>query len=371
MSRAPSSDRRGRLLSLVRKPTLRLVGRAADAPEEIEAGTPGVDAERILHRLDWQIVRRLDGILQGEYRSLFTGQGLDLAEVREYQPGDDARLIDWNVTARTDVPHVRRYLEDREITAWLLLDTSASVDFGTARAHKRDLMVDFAGVIARLLTRQGNRVGAMLYSGAVDELLPARGGRRQALTLIHQLLRTDRRRSGGPTDLAAVLDRAAGSIRRRSLIFIVSDFITAPGWEASLRQLAQRHEVVAVWLRDPREEELPDIGPLVLEDSETGEQLLVDTHDRRFRARFHSLAEERRRRLAATFAGNGVDVLSLSTESEMLTEFVGFARRRRQVRGRGAGATPRGASASSLAPIPIQRFEREATPAGLPDSGSP
>lgn len=292
------------------------------------------DAERILQRLDWHVVRRLDGILQGDYRSLFMGHGLDLAEVREYQPNDDVRYMDWNVTARMGEPYVRQYLEDREITAWLLLDLSPSVDFGTARAHKRDLVVEFAGVMARLLTRHGNRVGAVLYSGNVDEVIPPRGGRRQALTLIHQLVRTDRARSTGPTNLTAVLDRAAQTIRRRSLVFVVSDFIAQPGWEAPLRRLAQRHEVVAVWLRDPREEDLPDVGPLILEDAETGEQLYVDTHDRKFRERFRVLAEERRQRLTRIFARDGIDVLSLSTAGDVLGELARFALQRREARGR-------------------------------------
>lgn len=312
------------------------------APHLLDDHVPAPDAERILQRLDWHVVRRLDGILQGDYRSLFTGHGLDLAEVRPYQPQDDVRYMDWNVTARMGEPYVRQYLEDREITAWLLLDLSASVDFGTARAHKRDLVIDFAGVMARLLTRHGNRVGAVLYSGSVDEVIPARGGRRQALTLIHQLARPGRRRSGGPTDLAAVLDRAAQTIRRRSLVFVVSDFIAQPGWEMPLRRLAQRHEVLAVWLRDPREEDLPDVGPLILEDAETGEQMYVDTHDPRFRARFRSLAAERRRRLSRTFTRHGIDVLSLSTDADMLAELARFALKRRQARGRlpAAGLQP-------------------------------
>jgi uncharacterized protein (DUF58 family) len=299
----------------------------------IGEGQPA-DAERILQRLDWHVVRRLDGILQGDYRSLFKGHGLDLAEVREYQPEDDVRYMDWNVTARMGTPYVRQYLEDREITAWLLLDLSPSVDFGTARAHKRELVLDFAGAMARLLTRHGNRVGALLYSSSVDEVLPPRGGRRQALTLIHQLTRTDRRRSGGPTNLAGVLDRAAQTIRRRSLVFVVSDFIAAPGWEAPLRRLSQRHEVLAVWLRDPREEDLPDVGPLILEDAETGEQLYVDTHDKKFRTRFRALAQQRREWLSRTFTRHGIDVLSLCTDGDVLTELARFALRRRQARGK-------------------------------------
>lgn len=327
----------------------RSTGDAGAPPPAALGSRSSPNAERILQRLDWQIVRRLDGILQGDYRSIFAGHGLDLSEVREYQPQDDIRYMDWNVTARMDTPHVRQYLEDREITAWLLLDLSPSVDFGTALAHKRDLVIDFAGAMARLLTRHGNRVGAIFYSGGVDEVMPPRGGRRQALTLIHQLARTDRRRSAGPTDLTAVLDRAAQTIRRRSLIFVVSDFIAQPGWEAPLRRLSQRHEVVAIWLRDPREEDLPDVGPLVLEDAETGEQLYVDTHDKKFRARFQTLARERRERLERTFTRHGIDVLSLSTEHDMLTELARFALRRRQTRGRTAAPSRPAAGAWSEA----------------------
>ena len=309
---------------------------AADArpPAPAEAGglsaaAPG-RAEQILQRIDFSIVRRLDGILQGEYRSLFYGHGLDLAEVREYQPEDDVRYMDWNVTARTSTPHVRQYLEDREITAWLLLDLSGSVDFGTARVTKREVVVDFAAAVARLLTRRGNRVGAVLYSGAVDGVLPAAGGRRQALALVHLLTRQPEMIHGGVTDLAGVLDRAAQTIKRRSLVFVVSDFIAAPGWEPAFHRLAARHETVAVWVQDPREFALPDVGPLVLEDAETGEQLYVDTHDKHLRARFHDLAEQRRGELLRTFKRNGADVLTLGTDGDLLQDLVRFALRRRR-----------------------------------------
>ena len=287
-------------------------------------------AEQVLQRVEWTIVRRLDGLLQGEYRSLFYGHGLDLAEVREYQPEDDIRYMDWNVTARMNTPHVRQYLEDREITAWLLLDVSASVDFGTARSTKREVVTDFAAAMARLLTKRGNRVGAVLYSGGVDGVLPAAGGRRQALALAHLLTRPETGSRKGVTDLAAVLDRAAQTSRRRSLVFVVSDFIAKPGWEPAFHRLAARHEVIAVWVQDPREAELPDVGPLVLEDAETGEQVYVDTHDRKLRVRFHDLATERRASLLRTFKRHGADVLPLSTDGDMLQDLVRFALRRRR-----------------------------------------
>jgi len=300
-----------------------------DTATELSAG-PRRHAEQVLQRVEWTIVRRLDGLLQGEYRSLFYGHGLDLAEVREYQPQDDIRYMDWNVTARMNAPHVRQYLEDREISAWLLLDLSASVDFGTAKCSKRDIVIDFAGALARLLTRRGNRVGAVLYSGGVDAVLPPRGGRRQALALVHQMTRPDRPPSGGVTNLAEVLDRAAQTIRRRSLVVLVSDFFGRPGWEPAFHRLCMRNETIAVWVQDPREAELPDVGPLVLEDAETGEQIHVDTHDRKLRTRFHDLAVERRAALTATFKRQGADVLRLSTDGDMVQDLVRFALRRRR-----------------------------------------
>ncbi len=308
-----------------------------------------VDAEALLKRLEWQVIRRLDGLLQGDYRSLFTGHGFDLAEVREYQPEDDVRYMDWNVTARMDHAYVRQYIEDRDINAWLLLDLSGSVDFGTARSRKRDLVVDFAAVITRLLTRHGNKVGAMTFSAGVDDLLAPRGGYRHTLHLLHSLTRPGRQRQRGATDLAAVLDRAARTLRRRSLVFIVSDFITRPGWEAPLARLARRHEVLAVWLRDPREEELPPIGPLVLEDAETGEQVYVDTQDRGFQVRFHSLVQERKQRLQRLFARHGIDVLSLSTDRDLVDDMSRFVLLRRELRRRQVNAPARAFSRAAAA----------------------
>ncbi|MPZ49873.1 MAG: DUF58 domain-containing protein [Dehalococcoidia bacterium] len=303
----------------------------------LSPGRRAEDAEVLLKRLDWHVVRRLDGMLQGDYRSLFAGHGFDLAEVREYQPEDDIRYMDWNVTARMDHPYVRQYIEDREITAWLLLDLSPSVDFGTTVARKRDIVVDFAAVMARLLTRHGNKVGAMLFSHGVDEVLPPRGGQLQTLRLVHQLTRADRGRSPGVTDLAAILERAGETLKRRSLVFIVSDFISSSGWEAPLARLAQRHEVLAAWLSDPREEEIPPIGPLLLEDAETGEQVYVDTRDRGFQTRFRSLVDERQKRLSRNFARHGIDPLRLSTDGDMVQEIARFAHLRREARRRTAG----------------------------------
>jgi uncharacterized protein (DUF58 family) len=303
---------------------------------------PAQDAESLLRRLDWHVVRRLEGMLQGDYRSLFTGQGYDLAEVREYQPEDDVRYMDWNVTARMDAPYVRQYIEDREVTAWLLLDLSPSVDFGTANSRKRDLVVDFAGVMARLLMRHGNKVGAMLFSSTVDEVLPPRNGQMHALRLLHQLVREDRAvepSTGRVTDLAAILDRAARTLRRRSIVFVVSDFISDADWAPALGRLTQRHEVLAVWLTDPREEEIPDVGPLILEDAETGQQVYVDTRDRGFQERFQQLVWDRRFNIERTFARYGVDALRLSTDGNMVREIARFAHLRRESRRRQGNRT--------------------------------
>jgi uncharacterized protein (DUF58 family) len=363
------------------------------APEPLREATP----ERILLRLDWQVIRRLDGLLQGDYRSLFYGYGVDFADLREYQPGDDIRYIDWNVTARMDTPYIRQYVEDREISAWFLLDLSPSMDFGTVQTLKRTQLIDFVATVARLLTRHGNRVGAILYTGRtntrsgvpgaqasadaqrrslqfspepnstrpsnggrngqqngnpggtghpgrVDRTIPARGGRIQVLSLVNDLLKysappaadepkgRQQKTPRGPTDLSVLFGAGLHTIKRRSLVFVVSDFASVPGWERPLNLLAQHHEVLAVRLWDPRELELPDIGLVVMEDAETGEQLYVDTHDRKFRRRFQEAAQAREEAIAGAFRRAGIDALSLSTEDDLVRAIVRFATLRRRKR---------------------------------------
>src|SRR5574341_1394880 len=183
------------------------------------ASTP----ERILLRLDWKVIRRLDGLLQGDYRSLFYGYGVDFADLREYQPEDDVRYIDWNVTARMDTPYVRQYVEDREITAWFLLDLSPSVDFGGMHSQKRTVLIDIVTTLARLLTRHGNRVGAMMFGRDIQHMVPARGGRLQVLRLINDMLKQPRLPRAPFTDLKLFLKKALNTIKRRSLVFVISD----------------------------------------------------------------------------------------------------------------------------------------------------
>jgi uncharacterized protein (DUF58 family) len=288
--------------------------------------------ERILQRLDWKVIRRLDGLLQGDYRSLFYGYGIDFADLREYQPEDDIRYIDWNVTARMNTPYIRQYVEDREITAWFLLDLSPSVDFGGVQSLKRTVLIDFVVTVARLLTRHGNQVGAIFYGSKIEHTIPARGGRNQVLRLTNDLLKQQPLHRAPFTDLSPLIQGGLYAFKKRSLVFIVSDFISAPGWERPLSLLNQRHEVLAVRLWDPREVEIPDIGPVVMEDAETGDQLYVDTHDRAFRARFAEAARQREAALNAVFKRTGVDVLSLSTEEDLVRSIVRFAGLRRQRR---------------------------------------
>jgi uncharacterized protein (DUF58 family) len=287
--------------------------------------TSALTPERILLRLDWEVIRRLDGLLQGDYRSLFYGYGVDFADLREYQPEDDIRYIDWNVTARMDAPYVRQYVEDREISAWFLLDLSPSMDFGTVETLKRTVLIDFVTTIARLLTRHGNRVGAIFYGSRVERTIPARGGRIQVLRLVNDLLKQPQLAKAPFTNLKHMLEAGLHTIKRRSLIFVVSDFISEPGWERALSLLSQRHEVLAIRLWDPREMELPDIGPIVMEDAETGEQLYVDTHDSAFRRRFRAAAEWRAAEMQESFRRTGVDALSLSTEDGLVHAIVRFA----------------------------------------------
>jgi uncharacterized protein (DUF58 family) len=294
----------------------------------VSAATP----ERILQRLDWQVIRRLDGLLQGDYRSLFYGYGVDFADLREYQPGDDIRYIDWNVTARMDSPYVRQYAEDREITAWFLLDLSPSVDFGTAGNMKRAVLVDFVTTMSRLLTRHGNRVGAIFYGSRIERTIPARGGRMQVLRLVNDLLKHPRLPHAPFTDLTPLLRGSLNAIKQRSLLFVVSDFICEPGWERPLKLLNQRHETIVVRLWDPHEVELPDIGTVIIEDSETGEQLYLDTHDRGFRQRYREASLQREANLTEAFKRSGVDALALSTGEDMVRAIVRFAKLRQQRR---------------------------------------
>ena len=288
--------------------------------------------EQVLQRLDWHVVRRLDGLLQGDYRTLFYGAGVDFADLREYQPTDDARYIDWNVTARMHTPYVREYLEDRELTAWMLLDRSPSMAFGPDEHTKGHVLVDVVTTLSHLLTRRGNRVGAILYNNVVERTVPPGGGRRHVLRLVRELLNPPAP-SSTATDLAGLIQAGLNTIKRRSLIFLVSDFLSESGWERPLPLLCRRHDVVAIRLWDPREVEFPNAGVMVLEDSETGEQIFLDTSDPVLRRRLADATRSREERVASAFRRAGVDAFDISTEDDLVSALVRMAgQRKRRVR---------------------------------------
>lgn len=295
-------------------------------------------SEQLLRRLEWTVIRRLDGLLQGDFRTLFRGSGVDLADLREYQHHDDVRHIDWNVTARLQQPYVRQFVEDRDLTAWFLLDTSGSVDFGSGDVTKLKVSTGFVATLARVITRHGNRVGALLYGRQVEALLRPGSSRGHVLNLLQQMTRrkpaVPAARAPGPpaggTKLADLLTLAESTLKRRSLVFVVSDFISEPGWQRPLARLAQRHEVVAVRLLDPLEMALPDVGLVTVEDAETGEQLFIDAADPAFRERYAVIAQEQEATLMADLSGCGADLLELATDDDLLEALLRYADLRRQ-----------------------------------------
>ena len=292
---------------------------------------PVTTSDQLLRQLEWSVIRRLDGLLQGDFRTLMRGGGVDLADLREYQLHDDVRHIDWNVTARLQVPHVRMFLEDRELSCWLLLDLSGSVNFGSADVTKLAVSEGFVATLARVITRHGNRVGAMLYGQQVDAVLPPGNSRLHVLNLLTQM-RAPRKAQAGPrrtTSLAELLRMAESVVRRRSLVVVVSDFISTPGWEAGLARLARRHDVVAVRLLDPMEMELPDVGLVTVEDAETGEQIFIDTSDPAYRERYAAIAEQQERALREALGRSGADILELATDDDLLDALLRFAQLRR------------------------------------------
>lgn len=304
------------------------------------ARSPRAAPERLLLRLEWRVVRRLDGRLAGGYRTAHRGTGTDLAGLREYVEGDDARHIDWNVTARLNEPQLRVFNEDRELTVWLVLDRSASMTVGAPGRGKHDVVSELALVLARLFGRGGNRVGALLYDvpGHQVRTVPPGTGRRHALRIGAELARSElvrkggNGRRGGTTDLAAMLDAVAKLARRRALIVVISDFIGDGDWERSLLRLVPRHEVVALRVMDTADEELPDAGLVVVEDAETGEQLVIDSGDPLLRARVRAGVEERDARLAAGMRRAAVSLHRIDTSADLATaliEVVAKTRRRR------------------------------------------
>jgi uncharacterized protein (DUF58 family) len=291
--------------------------------------------DRLLRRLEWQVVRRLDGRLQGAYRTVWRGAGIDFTDLREYTYEDDIRHIDWNVTARLDQPFVRQYTEDRDLTAWLVLDRSASMRFGAPPHGKDSVLTELSVCLARLLTRGGNRVGAILYDNHAHQVVPPHTGRLHTLRLGHELSKAPSvaKKQTVTTDLAAMMRLAATTARRRSLVFVISDLIGERNWDRALALLAHRHEVVVVRVVDPVELDLPDVGLVVVEDAETGEQVLVDSSDPLLRQRLAEQVEAREADLTAALNRSGVTAHRVTTDQDLarvLVQMVGRSRRRRR-----------------------------------------
>jgi uncharacterized protein (DUF58 family) len=294
------------------------------------AGGARPGTEELLRRLELRVTHRLDGILQGDYQGLLPGPGTEPGEARAYLPGDDVRLIDWNVTARTTEAHVRMPIADRELETWVVVDLSASLDFGTASCEKRDLALSALAAVGHLTARVGNRLGALLVQAGTTSSVPARPGRQHVRALLHRVATAPRDEGGGATDLAGALEAGVRLARRRGLAVVISDFLGAGGWERPLRALAARHDVLAVEVLDPRELALPDVGILSLVDPETGQRLEVGTGDARLRARYAEAAAAQREVTARAVRSAGADHLVLRTDRDWLFDIVAFVEHRRR-----------------------------------------
>jgi uncharacterized protein (DUF58 family) len=293
-----------------------------------------VKVDDLMRRARWPVLRRLGFHPGGDEHSNFRGAGIEYTDIREYQAGDDPRTIEWNITARSDRPFVRESLPDRGIDAWMLVDVTRSLDWGTARCLKRDVGLEFLTIVGQLLIGRGNRIGALLFDGRVRSIIAPTSGRNGFLQLIARVERAARDSSDEATDLATALKEAGRLIRRPSLLLLISDFMTPDGWQQPLRSLAVRHEVVAVRVIDPREHEIPDVGVVTFEDPESGRQLLVDTADAKLRARFAAAAEQQQQSIRLELRRCRVDLAELSTDAELVPQLVSFMKQRELLRTR-------------------------------------
>src|SRR5438874_6255696 len=294
-------------------------------PTPAEPG-PGPMPDALLRALDLSVRRRVEGLLSGDYRSVLLGQGSELALVRPHVSGDDVRHMDWNVTARTGEPHVRVHLAERVLVTWLVLDTSPSMQFGTADRRKADVAEGVAIAVGHVATRRGNRLGLVTFGDDRPRTLPPRQGRVGLLGLLSTLRDQQGPDNGGATLLGEALHRTASLARQRSAVVVVSDFRGPLDWRGPLLELSGKHDVIAVEIRDPREQELPNAGVLWLVDPETGRQLRADTRNERLRARFAAAAADERTRVARSLAAAGARHVVLSTSGDWLRSLAVFLR---------------------------------------------
>ncbi len=304
-----------------------------------QGSPPALDlapAEPLLRRLELTVRNKLDGLLQGNYLGLVPGPGSETGDSRLYFPGDDVRRMDWPVTARTLVPHVRQTIADRELETWLIVDLSPSVDFGTALIEKRELVLAAITAVVHLTVRGGNRVGAIISTGETTQRIPARGGTAHARYLMRCVAQMPRADEGQRGDLASMLEQLRRPPRRRGLVAIVSDFLGDADWERPLRGLSGRHQLLAVEVLDPRELELPAAGLMTFVDPESGDQLEVQTSSADLRRRYASAASEQRTQIATMLRHAGAEHLQLRTDRDWLTDVVQFViARRRNLAGAG------------------------------------
>jgi uncharacterized protein (DUF58 family) len=299
----------------------------------LRGGATTVDQRELLRRvrhIEILTDRLSDDFFAGVYLSAFRGVGLEFSEVREYAPGDDIRTIDWNVTARTGKPHVKRFVEERELTVMLVVDASGSVDFGSRERTKAEAAAEACALLAFSAIKSNDRVGLAVFTDEVELFLPPRKGRHQVLRVIREVLGFERRSLR--TNIATAVEFVTRALTRRSVIFVLSDFRDR-GFEQSLALARRRHDVVAVRIHDPREEALPPVGLLELEDAETGRHLVVDASSPHVRERHHLSAQRGTEELARSLRSRKVDLVSVSTSgsaADPLVEF--FARRRRRLR---------------------------------------
>lgn len=292
-----------------------------------------------MRRARWPVLRRLGFHPGGDEQSRFRGVGIEYSDVREYQAGDDPRTIEWNITARSDRPYVRESLPERGLDAWMLIDVTRSLDWGTARCLKRQLGVEFAATVGQLLVARGNRVGALLFDEGVRAIVPPLSGRTALLRLIARVER-ESQDPGGSTDLGRALAEAGRLIRRPSLLIVITDFMTADGWQRPLSSLSIRHEVIAAWVTDPRERDIPDVGVVTFEDPENGQQILVDTGNASLRLRFENAADAQREAIRTDLRRARVAIAELTTVAELVPQLVRFIKDREAQRGRPMARVP-------------------------------
>ncbi len=278
-----------------------------------------------VHRIQIITNRMVDEILAGEYHSAFKGQGMEFDEVREYQVGDDIRSIDWNVTARTGVPHIKSFREERELTIYFLVDISQSLGFGSFEKTKGELAIEVAAVLSFAALKNNDKVGLILFSDRIEKFLPARKGRHVVLRIIREMAST--RPSGQGTDLSLALDYFAKVQRRKAVVFLVSDFLNSD-YQSSLKRVQSRHDLIAVNSSDPRESHIPDLGLIELEDAETGERMLIDSRSSQWQKLFQRKKQEQEKKREEFFQRLGIDELSIATDRDYLKDIHKLFRQR-------------------------------------------